>query len=49
VNPAAAHLFVVSPLTGGGFSNLFSTHPPVSERIRRLRQMRPSVPSALVA
>ena len=32
VNPAAAHLFVVNPLTGGGFSNLFSTHPPVSER-----------------
>jgi heat shock protein HtpX len=46
VNPAAAHLFVVNPLTGGGFSNLFSTHPPVSERIRRLRQMPAS---ALVA
>jgi heat shock protein HtpX len=46
VNPAAAHLFVVNPLTGGGFSHLFSTHPPVSERIRRLRQMPAS---ALVA
>jgi heat shock protein HtpX len=39
VNPAAAHLFAVNPLTGGGMSNLFSTHPPVTERIRRLRQM----------
>jgi heat shock protein HtpX len=43
VNPAAAHLFVVNPLTGGGMSHLFSTHPPVTERIRRLRAMRVSV------
>jgi len=46
VNPAAAHLFVVNPLVGGGLSTLFSTHPPISERIRRLRSMRAS---ALVA
>jgi heat shock protein HtpX len=46
VNPAAAHLFVVNPLVGGGLSTLFSTHPPVSERIRRLRSMPAS---ALVA
>jgi heat shock protein HtpX len=40
VNPATAHLFVINPLVGGGLSGLFSTHPPVEERIRRLRQMR---------
>ncbi len=39
VNPATAHLFVVNPLAAGGVSGLFSTHPPVDERIRRLRQM----------
>ncbi len=39
-NPATAPLFIVSPLTGGGFMNLFSPHPPLEERIRRLREMR---------
>jgi heat shock protein HtpX len=40
-NPQTAHLFIVNPLTGGQFlSNLFSTHPPIEERIARLRQMR---------
>jgi heat shock protein HtpX len=42
VNPAAAHMFIVNPLAGlrgQNFSNLFSTHPPIEERIRRLRQM----------
>ncbi|HEY0162763.1 MAG TPA: zinc metalloprotease HtpX [Edaphobacter sp.] len=35
--PATAHLFIVAPLLGsGGFANLFSTHPPIKERIRRL-------------
>jgi heat shock protein HtpX len=39
--PETAHLFIVNPLTGGQFlSNLFSTHPPIEERIARLRQMR---------
>ncbi len=37
--PATAHLFIVNPLSGGGFVNLFSTHPPIEERIRRLRSM----------
>ncbi|QNI35315.1 zinc metalloprotease HtpX [Edaphobacter albus] len=36
-SPATAHLFIVAPLLGsGGFANLFSTHPPIKERIQRL-------------
>ena len=35
-NPATAHMFIVSPLTGGGMLSLFSTHPPIEERISRL-------------
>jgi heat shock protein HtpX len=42
VNPAAAHLFIVNPLKGMNFAGLFSTHPPLAERIRRLRQMPPA-------
>jgi len=38
-NPATAHLFIVNPLTGGSLVNLFSTHPPIEERIRRLRHI----------
>jgi len=38
--PATAHLFIVNPLTGGGFASLFSTHPPIEERIARLRVMK---------
>ncbi|WP_448383169.1 zinc metalloprotease HtpX [Desulfosoma sp.] len=37
--PATAHLFIVNPLSGGALLNLFSTHPPIEERIRRLRAM----------
>jgi heat shock protein HtpX len=37
--PATAHLFIVNPLTGNWLRSLFSTHPPVEERIRRLRTM----------
>jgi heat shock protein HtpX len=40
-NPATAHMFIVSPLTGGGLMTLFSTHPPLEERIRRLEEMAP--------
>jgi len=39
-NPSTAHLFIVNPLTGKSFANLFSTHPPIEERIARLRGMR---------
>jgi len=38
-NPATAHMFIVNPLTGGGLMTLFSTHPNVEERIRRLEHM----------
>ena len=38
-NPATAHMFIVSPLTGGGLMTLFSTHPPLEERIARLKLM----------
>jgi len=39
-NPATAHLFIVNPLSAGAIATLFSTHPPVKERVRRLRGMR---------
>src|SRR5437899_1303681 len=39
-NPATAHLFIVNPLSGRAFMNLFSTHPPIEDRIARLRAMR---------
>ncbi|HCM42744.1 MAG TPA: zinc metalloprotease HtpX [Candidatus Omnitrophota bacterium] len=38
-NPAAAHLFIVSPLFGANFNSLFATHPPVEKRIARLEAM----------
>ena len=44
-NPATAHLFIVNPLTAGGLMTLFSTHPPLEERIRRLENMKAKVGS----
>jgi heat shock protein HtpX len=38
-SPATAHMFIVNPLRGGGMANLFSTHPPMEERVRRLEAM----------
>ncbi|NTW99362.1 MAG: zinc metalloprotease HtpX [Geobacteraceae bacterium] len=38
--PATSHMFIVNPLTGGGLLKLFSTHPPMEERIARLEAMR---------
>ncbi len=37
--PATAHMFIVNPLTGGGLMTLFSTHPPIAERVKRLNEM----------
>lgn len=38
-SPATAHMFIVNPFSGAGLASLFSTHPPVEERIRRLSAM----------
>jgi heat shock protein HtpX len=38
-SPATAHMFIVNPLSGGGLTRLFSTHPPIEERIARLEAM----------
>jgi heat shock protein HtpX len=43
VNQAAEPLYIVRPFKGKGINGLFSTHPPIEERVRRLRQMRPSM------
>jgi len=43
VNQAAEPLYIVKPFKGGGIAGLFSTHPPIEERVRRLRQMRPTL------
>lgn len=39
-DPATAHLFIVNPFSGGGMATLFSTHPPMKERISRLESMQ---------
>ncbi len=40
-NPAFAHLYIVNPLSGQSLGGLFSTHPPIAERVQRLREMTP--------
>jgi heat shock protein HtpX len=42
-NQATEPLYIVKPFSGGGIASLFSTHPPIEERVRRLRQMRPTI------
>jgi heat shock protein HtpX len=39
VNPAQAQMYIVNPLTAGGIATLFSTHPPIAERVQRLKEM----------
>jgi heat shock protein HtpX len=39
VSPSSAHMFIVNPLRGGGVFKLFSTHPPVAERVERLQKL----------
>ena len=43
VNPAAAHLFIINPFAGQNLVNLFSTHPPIQERVKKLREMSPAL------
>jgi heat shock protein HtpX len=43
VNSAAEPLYIVKPFAGKGMAALFSTHPPIEERVKRLRQMRPTL------
>jgi heat shock protein HtpX len=38
-SPSTAHMFIVNPLRGGGITKLFSTHPPMEERVARLEAM----------
>jgi heat shock protein HtpX len=40
MNPAFAHLYIVNPLRGSSVASLFSTHPPIAQRVARLRSMR---------
>lgn len=40
VSPETAHLFIVSPLSMSAIANLFSTHPPLEERVKRLRSLK---------
>ena len=37
--PATAHMFIVNPLSRSGLMKLFSTHPPINERIERLQEI----------
>ena len=43
VNDATEPLYIVKPFKARGLAGLFSTHPPIEERVERLRQMRPSL------
>ena len=43
-NPATAHLYIVNPFGDGGWQTLFMTHPPIAERVARLRAMATGAP-----
>jgi heat shock protein HtpX len=45
-NPSTAHMFIVNPLSGGSLLKLFSTHPPLEERVARLRGTQPQAQSS---
>ena len=45
-NPSTAHMFIVNPLSGQKLSGLFSTHPPIAERVARLTGSRPAPPQS---
>jgi heat shock protein HtpX len=40
INEAAAHMFILNPLSSEGMAKLFSSHPPTEERIKKLRQLK---------
>jgi heat shock protein HtpX len=45
-NPAMAHLFIVNPLSAGGVASMFSTHPPIVDRVKRLEEMHEEMSGA---
>jgi heat shock protein HtpX len=49
VNPATASLYIANPLPRTGLATLFSTHPPMAERVRRLRTYDSSILAAQAA
>lgn len=48
-HPSTAHMFIINPLSGKSMMNLFATHPPLEERIARLRGRGPAAPQSRVS